>query len=94
MTLWFENSNGIRRKICDCMTWEEVTRSIKEFISQCNANKFYTAREKYGDNFDPAKVTPFVSYYTRTWKEDGMTKIDVGSHTEFFYWEGEYPYEQ
>lgn len=27
----------------------------------------------------------FKSYYTRTWKlEDGSTKYDVGSHTEFF----------
>lgn len=90
MTLWFENSEGIKRKICDCTTWEEVTRSIEEFIAQCNANKYYTAREKYGKDFDPNKVIPFVSYYTRIWEEDGMTKIDVGSHTEFFFWEGKY----
>ena len=88
MILWFENSNGVRRQICDCMTWEEVSRSIKEFIEQCNISKRCAAKEKFGKDYDPSKVVPFVSYYTRVWEEDGMTKIDVGSHTEFFYWEG------
>lgn len=27
----------------------------------------------------------YTSYYTREWVENGRTKIDVGSHTEFFY---------
>lgn len=27
----------------------------------------------------------FTSYYTRYWEENGYLKIDVGSHTEFFY---------
>lgn len=27
----------------------------------------------------------FISYYTRCWKENDYLKIDVGSHTEFFY---------
>lgn len=27
----------------------------------------------------------FTSYYTRYWEEDGYLKVDVGSHTEFFY---------
>lgn len=75
MFLWFENSRGERRVICDCTTWEEVSRSIDEFIAQCNESK---------------PNHPFVRYYTRMWEEDGMTKIDVGSHTEFFYWEGKY----
>ena len=79
MTLWFENCNGVRRQICDCTTWKEVNRSIDEFIAQANVNK-------------PADKI-FKRYYTRVWKEDGMTKIDVGSHTEFFYWEGEYSYD-
>jgi len=90
MILWFENSNGVRRQICDCANWDEVTKSIEEFIAQCNINKHNAARERYGKDYDPAKVVPFVSYYTRVWEEDGMTKIDVGSHTEFFYWEGKY----
>lgn len=27
----------------------------------------------------------YTSYYTREWIENGRTKIDVGSHTEFFF---------
>ena len=91
MTLWFENAQGIKRPICDCATWEEVTKSIEEFIAQCNASKHAMAKEKFGEKYDHAKVIPFVSYYTRVWESDGMTKIDVGSHTEFFYWEGKFP---
>ena len=90
MTLWFENSSGVRRPICDCSTWEEVTKSIEEFIDQCNLNKHNIAKERYGKDYDPSKVVPFVSYYTRVWESEGMTKIDVGSHTEFFFWEGKY----
>lgn len=30
----------------------------------------------------------FKSYYTRVWEENGRLKLDVGSHTEFFYLEG------
>ena len=83
MKLWFENTNRDkndplrRRVICDCMTWKEVNRSIDEFIQQCNE----------------VNNKPFKRYYTRVWKENGLTKIDVGSHSEFFYWEGEYPNE-
>lgn len=29
-------------------------------------------------------------YYTRTWEENGVKKIDVGSHSEFFILEGTY----
>ena len=50
--------------------------TVRNFIDQCNENK-------------PADKR-FVSYYKRIWEEDGMTKIDVGSHTEFFYWEGRF----
>lgn len=27
----------------------------------------------------------YKSYYRRCWEEDGMTKVDVGSWSEFFY---------
>lgn len=30
-------------------------------------------------------VHNFKSHYWRCWEEDGMTKIDVGSWSEFFY---------
>lgn len=75
--VWFENSNGERRVIKNTAnTWAEVNQTIDEFINRCNRRK---AIEGTGN--------PFTRYYTRTWEEDGMTKIDVGSHTEFFYWE-------
>ena len=45
-------------------------------IAKCNATK-------------PAEVKPFIRYYTRILSRPGeMTKFDVGSHTEFFFWEG------
>lgn len=30
----------------------------------------------------------FKCYYTRSWNSGGRIKIDVGSHTEFFYIDG------
>lgn len=30
----------------------------------------------------------FKSYYTRVWEENDRLKIDVGSHTEFFFLKG------
>ena len=79
MKLWFENKYGERRVIKDpCDTWEDVNTAIDEFIADCNA--------RYPLN----KKNPFVRYYTRIWEEDGMTKLDVGSHTEFFFWEGKF----
>lgn len=73
MKLWFENSEGIRSQIADCTTWTEVCDAIDEFIDQCNEDK-------------PANKR-FISHYKRVWQENGMTKIDVGSWSEFFYWE-------
>ena len=80
MKLYFENHLGIRRWIADCETWADVIDCINKFIEQANENK-------------PKGAPRFKSYYTRVWEEDGLTKIDVGSHTEFFYWEGKYPNE-
>ena len=80
MKLYFENHLGIRRWIATCDNWEDVMDCIQKFIDQANENK-------------PANAPRFKSYYTRIWEEDGLTKIDVGSHTEFFYWEGKYPNE-
>lgn len=88
MKLWFENASGVRRIIKDsCNTWEDVNKAIDEFIANCNTNKHKLAREKYGKDYDPSKVVPFVSYYRRQWQDEeiGMIKIDVGSWTEFFY---------
>ena len=76
MILWFENHLGIKRQIYDCETWEDVCRAINKFIEQKNEGK--------------PEDKKFKSYYMRTWEEDGMTKIDVGSWNEFSYWEGKY----
>ena len=86
--VWFENANGERRVIKNTAnTWAEVNQAIDEFIKRCNVNKTNARKRAYGANYNPDYDNPFVCYYTRTWEENGMTKIDVGSHTEFFYWE-------
>ena len=72
--LIFQNSQGIERWIADCDTWPEVSDAINKFIDQCNESRPENKR--------------FKSYYKRTWEEDGRTKIDVGSWSEFFFWEG------
>lgn len=68
--LYFENSYGDRRVIAYCENSMEVNKAIRNFINQCNEHKPLNKQ--------------FKSYYTRLWEEDGMMKIDVGSHTEFF----------
>lgn len=92
MKLWFKNSRGEERVIKNtALTWEEVNTAIDEFIHRCNVNKINASKRMYGDDYDPAKVNLFTRYYTRVWEqEDGRTCIDVGSHTEFFIWEGKY----
>ncbi len=75
MKLWFENVWEEERVISEnCETWSDVHASIRNFLDEC-ARKW------------PNKE-PFVWYYTRMWKqEDGRTRIDIGSHSEFFIWE-------
>ena len=76
MRLWFGDNYGKRRIIADCNTPEEVTEAINNFVADCNARK-------------PKNQSPFKIYYTRIWEtDDGLVKYDVGSYTEFFYWEG------
>ena len=89
MKLWFENSNGIERIIAECNTWNEVHKAIDEFIKECNNKKITAAKEKYGKDYDISKINLFKQYYTRVWEQaDHRVRIDVGSHTEFFIWEG------
>lgn len=91
MKLWFEDANGNQQIIKNNVaTWTEVDQAINEFIDQCNTNKINARKRYYGDAYDPTKDHLFIRYYTRVWEQDGKTKIDVGSHTEFFIWEGEY----
>jgi hypothetical protein len=69
MTLWFQNSQGKERKIATVNNWPEVWKEIDNFIQECNKHN----------------TKPFKSYYSRVWTEDnGISIIDVGSHTEFF----------
>lgn len=70
--LIFENSMGERRVIANCRNYSDVMNAISAFIRTCNSKK-----RNPNDHFH--------SYYTRVWEEDGMAKIDVGSHVEFFY---------
>lgn len=76
MRLWFENVWGEERVIAEnCDTWPQVHKAICDFLEEC--------QKKW-----PNKK-PFEWYYTRTWKQDdGRTRIDIGSHSEFFIWEG------
>lgn len=78
MKLWFENNWGEERVIAEsCDTWQDVNKAIQAFIDECT--------RKW-----PNKK-PFEWHYTRVWRQkDGRTRIDVGSHTEFFIWEGKY----
>jgi len=75
MKLWFENRYGDRRVIADCANLDETYRAIDKFINDANSKK-------------PSGSKPFKSFYIRRWEEEGYTKFDVGSHSEFFLWEG------
>ena len=77
MTLWFEDAWENERVISEqCNSMSQVYAEIGHFIDQCNATK---------------PEHPFKWYYTRTWRQaDGRWRIDVGSHSEFFLWDGEH----
>lgn len=78
LRLWFQDHNGNEHEIATCDTWERVHECIKGFIRDCNERK-------------SEGTPPFVWHYTRIQMlEDGRTWLDVGSHTEFFIWEGNY----
>lgn len=54
-------------------------RLVKENIE--NDEKLFCAIHEYVHSLNPN----FKIYYIRSWQEeDGSTKFDVGSHTEFF----------
>lgn len=69
--LWFQNSNGEERLIAAVETFTDVYDCIYAFVDQCNEGR-------------PANKR-FKIHYIRTWEENGRTKIDVGSWSEFFY---------
>ena len=51
-------------------------------IADCKTSaEVYQAINKFLDDHH------YKSYYTRIWHEDGRTKYDVGSWSQFFYWD-------
>lgn len=71
MKLWFESSNGNRREIAEVQNFNDVFKEIYKFIDKCNESR--------------PKDKQFKVYYTRIYEEDELTKIDVGSWSEFFW---------
>lgn len=75
--LWIGNSFGPTRIIAECEDFVEVNQTIDKFITDANARR--------------TDGRPFKRYYTRVWNEGKFSVYDVGSHTEFFYYERNYP---
>ena len=69
--LWFENHNENWREIADVIDFNDVFKEIHKFIDKCNVGRPVDKQ--------------FKIYYTRIYEENGMTKIDVGSWSEFFW---------
>ena len=70
-TLWFQNSQGLEREIAKVNNFDEVFSEIDKFIEKCNTGR-------------PIEKQ-FKRYYVRVYEEEGRTKLDVGSWSEFFY---------
>ena len=51
----------------------------REIGTAVDMNGAYAVIDKFLDDHN------FKSYYKRVWKENGRTKVDVGSWSEFFY---------
>lgn len=75
--LIFQNSRGQERIIAEVHNYHDITNAIDKFIADAN------------DRWPNKK--PFKSYYIRIWNEDGRAKFDVGSHSEFFFLNCEWP---
>lgn len=74
INVYFENSHSETRVIDHVDTYDEVGIVIHRYIDYCNKK-----RKK-----------DFKIYYMRMWyiADKNKTKIDVGSHSEFFYVDG------
>lgn len=75
--LIFSNSHEQERVIAEVHNSQEITQEIDKFIEE--ANKRFP------------KKNPFKRHYMRIWNEDGRAKFDVGSWSEFFYLDREWP---
>lgn len=80
MKLIFQNSNGEEHRIGYPKDWDEAIFYIREFVSRCNKRK--------------EENSQFSIPYIRAYKQDGRVKLDVGSHTEFFFIEDEEFYDK
>lgn len=80
MKLIFQNSNGEEHRIGYPGDWDEAIFYIREFVSRCNKRK--------------EENSQFSIPYIRAYKQDGRVKLDVGSHTEFFFIEDEEFYDK
>lgn len=81
MKLYFRNSQAKFRAIANIDGRKPDKEIAKQIVAKIN--EFCNERN-------------FKIYYTRIWHEEckgkQMTKFDVGSHTEFFYFEKALPF--
>ena len=59
--------------------FENSYKEMREIGNTSSVEEVYNIIDKF------LKDHNFKSYYKRIWNEEGITKIDVGSHSEFFY---------
>lgn len=71
MKLIFENSYGKERVVANPKNREEVFDEINKFVDECNAKR--------------TDGRPFEIYYINMYMVEDRLKMDIGSHSEFFY---------
>ena len=59
--------------------FENSRKQEREIGTAADMNGAYKIINKFLDEYN------FKSYYKRVWEENGRTKVDVGSWSEFFY---------
>ena len=59
--------------------FENSRKQEREIGTAADMNGTYKIIDKFLDEHN------FKSYYKRVWEENGRTKVDVGSWSEFFY---------
>lgn len=65
--------------------WFQRSNGEEVFVADCANGKEVDIAIK---DFLSTKNPNFKSYYTRVWEENGRIAMDVGSWSEFFFWEG------
>lgn len=59
--------------------FQNSRKQEREIGTAADMNGAYDVIDKFLDEHN------FKSYYKRVWEENGRTKVDVGSWSEFFY---------